>query len=142
MWRLLSGMMSLLGYDRSQIGRMSVNMMLYAGEMLANSALNIDTNNLDTEMEQYRAFSNSGSILSYAKDALQRSHARGEEIMSSLLDPSLMDKMTDKLGETTGSTTSCIQQFLCKMAPYLRSVQQATNKTLDRIMELSFQQSR
>ena len=135
-------MMSLLGYDKSRIGRMSVHMMLYAGEMMANTALNIDTNSLDTEVEQYRALSGSGNILSYARDALQRSHSRGEEIMSSLLDPDLMERMSAKLADTTGSTTSCIQQFLCKMSPYLRTVQQATNKTLDRVMELSFQQSR
>ena len=37
LWRTVSGMLRMLGYDRNEIGRMSINMILYTGEMLANT---------------------------------------------------------------------------------------------------------
>ena len=60
-------MLRMLGYDRNEIGRMSINMILYTGEMLANTILDIETNNIDTELEQFRAFSDSGNWFTYAK---------------------------------------------------------------------------
>jgi len=141
LWRTVSGMLRMLGYDRNEIGRMSINMILYTGEMLANTILDIETNNIDTELEQYRAFSDSGNWFTYAKGALERSHSRGGQIMSSLLDPELMNHMIEKLANKTGSSTSCVQQFLCKMSPYIRSAQLATDTTLNHIMDQSLQQS-
>ena len=67
LWRTVSGMLRMLGYDRNEIGRMSINMILYTGEMLANTILDIETNNIDTELEQFRAFSDSGNWFTYAK---------------------------------------------------------------------------
>ena len=45
---------------------MALNMMLYAGELTANSLLDVD-NNINTELPQYRSFSDSGDIFSLIK---------------------------------------------------------------------------
>ena len=62
----LAGLMNMLGYDNRRLGSMALNMLLYAGELTANSLLDVD-NNIDTEIPQYRSFSDSGDIFSLIK---------------------------------------------------------------------------
>ena len=62
----LAGLMNMLGYDNRRLGSMALNMLLYAGELTANSLLDVD-NNIDTEIPQYRSFSDSGDIFSFFK---------------------------------------------------------------------------
>ena len=56
----------MLGYDDRKLGNMALNMILYVGELTANSLLDVD-NNIDTEIPQYRSFSDSGDIFSLMK---------------------------------------------------------------------------
>ena len=63
---MVSGLMKVLGYDDQRLSSMAVNMALYVGELTANSLLDVD-NNIDTEMSEYRSFSQSGDIFSLIK---------------------------------------------------------------------------
>ena len=62
----LTGLLKMFGYDDRKLGNMALNMMLYVGELTANSLLDLD-NNIDTEIPQYRSFSDSGDIFSFMK---------------------------------------------------------------------------
>ena len=62
----LNTMLNMLGYDDRKLGNMALNMLLYVGELTANSLLDVD-NNIDTEIPQYRSFSDSGDIFSLMK---------------------------------------------------------------------------
>ena len=62
----LTGLLNMLGYDNRKLGNMALNMLLYVGELTANSILDVD-NNIDTEIPQYRSFSDSGHIFSFFK---------------------------------------------------------------------------
>ena len=62
----LTGVLNMLGYDDRKLGNMALNMILYVGELTANSLLDVD-NNIDTEIPQYRSFSDSGDIFSLMK---------------------------------------------------------------------------
>ena len=61
---LTSNVLKMMGYDDRMLGKMAINMVMYMGEMMANTILNTDTNNIDTEIPEYRAFSDSGDIFS------------------------------------------------------------------------------
>ena len=63
---VVSGLMKMLGYDERRLGRMAVNMIMYVGELTANSIVDGD-NGLETEIPQYRSYSDSGDILSFIK---------------------------------------------------------------------------
>lgn len=63
---MVTGLMKVLGYDDQRLSSMAVNMALYVGELTANSLLDVD-NNIDTEMSEYRSFSQSGDIFSLIK---------------------------------------------------------------------------
>ena len=62
----LNTMFNMLGYDDRKLGNMALNMLLYVGELTANSLLDVD-NNIDSEIPQYRSFSDSGDIFSFLK---------------------------------------------------------------------------
>ena len=54
----------MMGYDDRMLGKMAINMVMYMGEVMANTILNTDSNNIDTELPEYRAFTDSGDIFS------------------------------------------------------------------------------
>ena len=63
---MVSGLMKMLGYDERRLGRMAVNMIMYVGELTANSIVDGD-NSIETEIPQYRSYSDSGDLLSFIK---------------------------------------------------------------------------
>merc|ERR1719410_1786515 len=95
----LNTMLNMLGYDDRKLGNMALNMLLYVGELTANSLLDVD-NNIDSEIPQYRSLSDSGDIFSFLKVAVERSTRRGEEIKSVLLDENLSTTMIERVKET------------------------------------------
>ena len=62
----LSGLLNMMGFDNRRLGNIALNMLLYVGELTANSLLDVD-NNINTEIPQYRSFSDSGDIFSFIK---------------------------------------------------------------------------
>merc|ERR1712241_177419 len=105
--RMLGGLMQIMGFDHRRLGSIAVDMMMYVGELTANSLLDVD-NNIDTELRQYRSPSNSADIFSLLQLAVMRSTSRGEEIKSTLLGEELAGRMIERLEERTGERTSCI----------------------------------
>merc|ERR1712179_117869 len=124
---MVTGLMKVLGYDDQRLSSMAVNMALYVGELTANSLLDVD-NNIDTEMSEYRSFSQSGDIFSLIKLAVMRSTSRGEEIKSTLLDEELPTRMIERLEASAGERSDCIQLFLCKMSPVIAAIQQSASE--------------
>ena len=61
--RMLAGLMKIMGYDERSLGNIALDMMMYVGELTANSLLD-DDNNIATELRQYRSLSNSADIFS------------------------------------------------------------------------------
>merc|ERR1719195_1599350 len=125
---------------------MGVNMVtivMYVGELAANSLLDSATHTLETEGEQYRALDSSSQpdVFSFLRTLVERSSSRGEQIRSSLLDPMLADKMIGQLQDRTGNSTSCVQLLLCKVSPLLATAQLATKQTLASLLTSSIQQS-
>ena len=62
----LTGLLNMMGFDNRRLGNIALNMLLYVGELTANSLLDVD-NNINTEIPQYRSFSDSGDIFSFIK---------------------------------------------------------------------------
>ena len=62
----LTGLLKMMGYDNRRLGNIALNMLLYVGELTANSLLDVD-NSINTEIPQYRSFSDSGDIFSAIK---------------------------------------------------------------------------
>ena len=66
----LNTMFNMLGYDDRKLGNIALNMLLYVGELMANSLLGVD-NSIDGEIPEYRSFSDSGDIFSFLKVELK-----------------------------------------------------------------------
>jgi hypothetical protein len=144
---MVGGLMRMMGFDERQLGIMALNMVMYVGELFANTILGLE-DNLDNEIPQYRALVQDGGVFPifkvtviqdyfgtfykyvYNQVAVERSAARATEIKNSLLDPSLTSKMISTLQQKTGTTTSCVQLFLCKMTPLVNGLQQSSDETL------------
>ena len=126
---LVGGMMRMMGFDEKQLGIMAINMVMYVGELFANTILGLE-NDLDNEIPEYRALAPDGGVFPMLQVAVERSAKRATEIKNSLLDPNLTSKMITTLQEKTGDTTSCVQLFLCKMTPLVNGLQESTGETL------------
>ena len=155
----LAGLLNMMGYDNRKLGSMALNMLLYVGELTANSLLDVD-NNIDTEIPQYRSFSDSGDIFSFFKVqvsdgwrksthflsmlqlAVERSTRRGEEIKSVLLDKNLSTTMIEQLKDKTGARSSCVQMFLCKISPAIAVVQESSAEAISSMMDNSLENTR
>ena len=111
----------MLGYDKQQVSSLGMDMVMYLGELAANTILDTEDNNINTELEEYttkgdrnnvfsmiKVLSNFDTgallILKYyvVKMVMDRSSMRGEQIKSSLLDQNLTEKMIQQLSEKTG----------------------------------------
>ena len=46
-------MLQLLGYDKQQMSALGVDMVMYLGELAANTILDTEDNNINTEIEEY-----------------------------------------------------------------------------------------
>jgi len=125
---LVGGVMRMMGFDERQLGIMAINMVMYVGELFANTILGLE-NDLDNEIPEYRALAPDGGVFPMFKVAVERSAKRATEIKNSLLDPDLTSKMISTLQQKTGNTTSCVQLFLCKMTPLVNGLQESTGET-------------
>ena len=57
----------MLGYDKQQMSRLGVDMVMYLGELAANTILDTEENNLNTEMEEYTAKGDMNNVFSMIK---------------------------------------------------------------------------
>ena len=63
----ISSLLQLLGYDKQQMSRLGVDMVMYLGELAANTILDTEDNNLNTEMEEYAAKGDTNNVFSMIK---------------------------------------------------------------------------
>merc|ERR1711976_19616 len=135
----ISGLLQVLGYDKQQMSSLGVDMVMYLGELAANTILNTEDNNINTELEEYTTKGDRNNVFSMIKMVMDRSSMRGEQIKSSLLDQNLTEKMIQQLSEKTGDSTSCVQMLLCKVFPYISTAQKATDETMNSLFGSSLQ---
>jgi len=129
----------MLGYDERRVSSLGADMVMYLGELAANTILDTEDNNISTELEQYSTKADRSNVISMMKMVMERSSSRGEHIKSSLLDPNLTDKMIQQLSDKTGDSTSCVQLLLCKVFPYISTAQKATGDTMNSLFGSSLQ---
>ena len=60
-------MLQLLGYDKQQMSSLGVDMVMYFGELAANTILDTEDNNINTELEEYNARGNKINVFSMIK---------------------------------------------------------------------------
>ena len=60
-------MLQLLGYNKQQMSALGVDMVMYLGELAANTILDTEDNNIDTELEEYNARGNKNNVFSMIK---------------------------------------------------------------------------
>ena len=60
-------MLQLLGYDKQQMSSLGVDMVMYLGELAANTILDTEDNNINTELEEYNARGNKNNVFSMIK---------------------------------------------------------------------------
>ena len=60
-------MLQLLGYDKQQMSALGVDMVMYLGELAANTILDTEDNNINTELEEYNARGNKNNVFSMIK---------------------------------------------------------------------------
>ena len=58
---MVGGLMRMMGFDERQLGIMALNMVMYVGELFANTILGLE-DNLDNEIPQYRALVQDGGV--------------------------------------------------------------------------------
>ena len=60
-------MLQLLGYNKHQMSALGVDMVMYLGELAANTILDTEDNNINTELEEYNARGNKNNVFSMIK---------------------------------------------------------------------------
>ena len=60
-------MLQLLGYDKQQMSALGVDMVMYFGELAANTILDTEDNNINTELKEYNARGNKNNVFSMIK---------------------------------------------------------------------------
>ena len=60
-------MLQLLGYDKQQMSALGVDMVMYLGELAANTILNTEDNNINTEIEEYSTSGDKNNVFSMIK---------------------------------------------------------------------------
>ena len=60
-------MLQLLGYDKQQMSSLGVDMVMYLGELAANTILDTEDNNINTEIEEYNARGDKNNVFSMIK---------------------------------------------------------------------------
>ena len=60
-------MLQLLGYDKQQMSALGVDMVMYLGELAANTILDTEDNNINTEIEEYNARGDKDNVFSMIK---------------------------------------------------------------------------
>ena len=60
-------MLQLLGYDKQQMSSLGVDMVMYLGELAANTILNTEDNNINTEIEEYNTRGDKDNVFSMIK---------------------------------------------------------------------------
>merc|ERR1712045_341441 len=72
----VSGLLQLLGYDKQQMSSLGVDMVMYLGELAANTILDTEDNNINTEIEEYNARGDKNNVFSMIKMVMDRSSTR------------------------------------------------------------------
>ena len=75
-------------------------------------------------------------LLSGVKTLYRKSEERARHLEETLLDRSLPEWAIDSLQEHTGSTTSCVQLFICKMSPVVWGIQDSAGVYLSSLCHL------
>ncbi|XP_023349528.1 uncharacterized protein LOC111718221 [Eurytemora carolleeae] len=125
--RVLTAVMSIFGIEETAMGRMAIDILAFLGEMLADYLVG-STQKIEDTVSQFRSLAQQG-VMPFMAELVDKAQRRGREIQEGLLNEELVDNMIETLKDNTGSTTSCVQLFLCKMAPFVQSVQKAVNST-------------
>ena len=57
----------MLGYDKQQVSSLGVDMVMYLGELAANTILDTEDNNINTELEEYTTKGDRNNVFSMIK---------------------------------------------------------------------------
>ena len=124
---LLRTMLRAFGLDEKQIGEMAINVIIYLGEMLTKRFIGEDDGDEAlNEIPQYRSIAQEEGVLSGLNALVMAANERAPVVKASLLDHELSDWLIDGLKNRTGDATACVQLFLCKLAPFVRGMQDFT----------------
>ena len=63
----ISGLLQVLGYDKQQMSSLGVDMVMYLGELAANTILDTEDNNINTELEEYTTKGDRNNVFSMIK---------------------------------------------------------------------------
>ena len=66
----IGSLLQVLGYDKKQVSSLGVDMVMYLGELAANTILDTEENNINTEMEEYSARVDRKNVFSMIKVTL------------------------------------------------------------------------
>jgi len=124
---LVSLVLNMFGLDDSNMGRMAVNMVTYAGQLIANYLTG--SSQIDDNLPRYRLLAEQGFV-PFTREIIQEADRHGRAIQAQLLNEEVTDNMITTLQENTGTTTSCVQLFLCKLTPVVNTVQRAVNNSI------------
>ena len=57
----------MLGYDERRVSSLGADMVMYLGELAANTILDTEDNNISTELEQYSTKADRSNVISMMK---------------------------------------------------------------------------
>ena len=57
----------MLGYDKQQVSSLGMDMVMYLGELAANTILDTEDNNINTELEEYTTKGDRNNVFSMIK---------------------------------------------------------------------------
>ncbi|KAG7155415.1 uncharacterized protein LOC121855064 [Homarus americanus] len=117
---MVDGFLRMVGIDPSQMGLMVLNVLIFLAEMITSSL--VGDNNDD--IAETRA--GESSMLSWI---LRRNPFKIDAMLSEAQDPELPRTIIEKLVETTGDDTACLQLLVCKMSPVVWGVQRSVKQS-------------
>ncbi|TRY74738.1 hypothetical protein TCAL_07033 [Tigriopus californicus] len=142
---LMGNLMRMMGYEQDLLGPMVMKLFFYVGELALKSYMGVPKT-VEEDIPSYRTliqevtpsstFLRSSTpfkcnkisplqngILSGLTTMIEKSSARAEKVQNAVFDPTLPQDLIEGLQSRTGSATSCVQLFICKMSPVIWKAQ-------------------
>ncbi|XP_059099103.1 uncharacterized protein LOC131893165 [Tigriopus californicus] len=119
---LMGNLMRMMGYEQDLLGPMVMKLFFYVGELALKSYMGVPKT-VEEDIPSYRTLIQENGILSGLTTMIEKSSARAEKVQNAVFDPTLPQDLIEGLQSRTGSATSCVQLFICKMSPVIWKAQ-------------------
>ncbi|CAL4125541.1 unnamed protein product [Meganyctiphanes norvegica] len=132
---MVDGLLRMIGFDGNQIGLMALNVLIFLAEMITSSLIGEDNNIPETRSGKEQSFLQSllmsNDPPSLLDSLLADNHLKMEAMMTEAQNPELPKHIVERLAQSTGDRTACVQLLVCKMSPVVWGMQRSVNQYMN-----------